>query len=61
MQIVVAAIAVLGGAAAIVFIGSLGLSGWLNAAIVIPLVLLVVYSLARIRAKETARQNDIGK
>ena len=61
MQVVVAAIAVLGGAATIIFISSLRLGGWLNAAILIPLVLLVVYSLARIGAKKTAQENDIGK
>jgi len=60
MQVTIAGIAVFGGAAAIVFLSSLDLSGWLKVAIVIPLVLLVVYSLARIHPKETTSEKDIG-
>jgi hypothetical protein len=53
MQVIFAGICVFGGAATIMFISSLDLSGWLKASIIVPLVFLVVYSLARIQPKET--------
>ena len=48
MNIVIAVICVFGTAAAIIFISSLELGAWLKAGIVTPLVLLAVYSMARI-------------
>jgi hypothetical protein len=40
---------------------TLALGGWVKAAIVIPLLFLVVYSLARIQPKETASERESGK
>jgi hypothetical protein len=52
MQWIFAAICFLGAVAAMIFVKSLDLGGGLKVAIIIPLVFLVVYSLARIKSKK---------
>jgi hypothetical protein len=52
MQYIFAGICFSGTIATMVFLSSLHLGGWLTAAILIPLVFLVVYSLARIQPKK---------
>jgi len=61
MQYIFAGICLFGTVAAMVFLSSLHLGGGLTAAIVIPLIFLVVYSLARIHPKETKSEKDAGK
>lgn len=53
MNVIIAIVCVLGTAGGIVFVSTLGLSGWLKAAIVAPVVLLAVYGMARIQPKES--------
>ena len=53
MQFIFAGISILIFFVATVNLGPMDLGGWLKAAIIIPLVLLVVYSMARIVPKET--------
>jgi hypothetical protein len=53
MQMIFSGICILVFFVTTVNLGPLDLSGWLKAAIIIPLVFLVVYSLARIQPKET--------
>jgi hypothetical protein len=52
MSIMFAIICVLGSAATIIFLSTLGIGGWFKAAIIVPVVLLAVYSMARIPPKE---------
>jgi hypothetical protein len=52
MNVIIAIICVLGAAGGIVLVSALDLGGWLKAAIVVPVVLLAVYSMARIQPKE---------
>jgi membrane protein implicated in regulation of membrane protease activity len=61
MQYIFAGICLFGAVATMVFLRFLHLGGWLTAAILIPLVLLAVYSLARIQPKETKSEKDTGK
>ena len=61
MQYIFAGICLFGAVAAMVFLSSLHLGGWLTAAILIPVVLLVVYSMARIQPKEPKSEKDTGK
>jgi hypothetical protein len=61
MQSIFAGICILVFFVTTVSLGSLNLGGWLKAAIVIPLVFLVVYSLARIQPKETTSGKRVGK
>jgi amino acid transporter len=61
MQLIFAGISILIFFVATVSLGPLDLSGWLKAAIVVPLVFLVVYSMARIMPKETTSKTDTGK
>jgi uncharacterized membrane-anchored protein len=53
MNIFFAVISVVGTAVTIMLVSTLGLGGWLNAVIVVPLVIFAVYSMARIQPKET--------
>ena len=53
MNVIIAIICVLGAAGGIILVSALDLGGWLKAAIVVPAVLLAVYSMARIQSKET--------
>lgn len=61
MQYVFVAICFFGAVAAMLFIKSLNLSAGLTAVIVVPLVLLVIYSMARIKPKESETVNQIAK
>lgn len=58
MSIVIAVFCVLGTAMMIVFLSSLELGVGITAAIVAPLVLLAVYSMARIQTRETQQQEE---
>ena len=51
MQIVFAVIALIVFFATIVSLGNVDMGNWLKAAVVVPLLFLVVYSLARIQPK----------
>ncbi len=61
MNIIFAVISVIGTSAAIMLVSTLGLGGWLNAIIIVPLVLFAVYSMARIQPKETLSEKIPGK
>ncbi len=52
MNVIIAIICVLGSAATIILTSMLELGTWLKAAIVVPAVLIAVYSMARIQPKE---------
>ena len=52
MNVIIAVVCVLGAGGGIMLVSTLGLSTWLKAAIVAPMVLLAVYSMARIQPKE---------
>jgi len=52
MDIIIAIICVFGAAATIMLVSTLGLGIWLKAAIIVPVVFLAVYSMARIQPKE---------
>jgi hypothetical protein len=51
MQIIFAGISIAVFLVTSITVGSMKMGGWLNVAIIIPLVFLVVYSLARIQPK----------
>ena len=61
MDIIIAIICVSGAAATIVFVSFLSWGGWLKAAILVPMVFLAVYSMARIPPKEPKSEKDAGK
>ena len=62
MNIFFAIICVFGATATIMLVSTLDLGGLLKAAIVIPMVLLAVYSMARIPPKEPeAEKKNTGK
>jgi hypothetical protein len=61
MQIVIAIISVFGGAAIIMFLSTLKITGGVKVAIIIPIVFLIVYSMARIQSKEPKSEKDAGK
>jgi amino acid transporter len=61
MQFIFAGICILVFFVTTVNLGPLDLGGWLKAAIIIPLVFLVVYSLARIHPKEPEAEQDTDK
>jgi hypothetical protein len=52
MQIIFAGVSLLIFFVTIINVGPMNLGVWLKAAIIVPLVFLVVYSLARIQPKE---------
>ena len=58
MSIVIAVFCVLGTAAMIVFLSSLELGVGITAAIVAPLVLLAVYSMARIQPQASRQEEE---
>ncbi len=47
--------------AAMFLIKTLDLNAWLTASLVLPLVLLVIYSMARIESKEESLKRETGK
>jgi len=53
MQVILAIIGVFGAAGIIMFLSTLDMGGGIKAAIVIPVVLIAVYGMARIQPKET--------
>lgn len=53
MQIIFAGICIVGAIVGMIFVKSLDLNGGLTIAIIIPLVFLVIYSLARIKPQKT--------
>jgi hypothetical protein len=61
MQTIFAGIVFVGTVATIVFVKSLDLGAWLTIAIVVPLVFLVVYSLARISPRKPEGKKDTWK
>lgn len=61
MQVIFSGICILVFFVTTVNVGPLDLNGWLKAAIIIPLVFLVVYGLARIQTKKPAAEKDTGK
>ena len=61
MQVIFAGISILIFFVTTVSLSTLTLSGWLKAAIIIPLVFLVVYSLARIQPKKLEVEKDTNK
>ncbi|MCE5264125.1 MAG: hypothetical protein LLG97_11395 [Deltaproteobacteria bacterium] len=58
MQIIFAGISLLVFLVVTITLSSMKMGGWLNSAIIIPLVFLVVYSLARIQPKEHRSENE---
>lgn len=61
MNIFFAIIGVLGAAATIMLVSSLDLGGLLKAAIIIPMVLFAVYSMARIPSREQETEKSAEK
>jgi hypothetical protein len=61
MQVIFVGICFIGAVAAMIFVKSLDLNAGLKVAIIIPLVILVVYSLARIKPKKPAAEKDTWK
>jgi hypothetical protein len=53
MQVIIALIGVLGAAGIIIFLSTIDMGGGIKAAIIIAVVLIAVYSMARIQPKET--------
>jgi hypothetical protein len=60
MQVIIAIICVFGAAAAIIFLSSLTMNGVVRIAIVALVVLIAVYSMARIQTKESKAEQDNG-
>ena len=58
MQVIIAIIGVFGAAAVIIFLSSLAMNGVVKVAIVALVVLIAVYSMARIQPKES-RPEDV--
>jgi heme A synthase len=61
MQFIFVGICILVFFLTVVNVSPLNLGGWLNAAILTPLVLLVVYSMARIKPKKPEAKKDSNK
>ncbi len=61
MQIIIAGIAIFGTVGIIIFLSSVEISGAVKTPIIILLVLLAVYSMARIQPKETRPERDTRK
>ena len=61
MQIILAIISVLGAAGIIMLTSTLDIGGGVKAAIVTLVVLIAVYSMARIQPKATNPEKDTGK
>ena len=61
MQVIIAIICVFGAAAVIIFLSSLAMNGVVKVAIVALVVLIAVYSMARIQPKESKAEQDNGK
>jgi len=61
MQVIIASIAVFGAVGTIIFLSFQDMNGGVKVAIVALVVLIAVYSMARIQPKETKSEKDTGK
>jgi predicted benzoate:H+ symporter BenE len=61
MQVIIAGIAVLGAVGTIIFLSFQDMNGGVKAALVTLTVFIAVYSLARIKPKETTSEKDTNK
>lgn len=61
MQVIIGVIGVLGGAAVILLLSALDIGGGVKAVIIPVVVLIAVYSMARIQPKETKSEQDTEK
>jgi hypothetical protein len=61
MQVIIAGICVLGAAGTIIFLSTLHIGGAIKVPIVIVVVLIAVYSMARIQPREPKSGKDSGK
>jgi hypothetical protein len=61
MRYIFVGICFFGLIATLVYLGPLDMSGWLKAAITIPMVILLLYSLAMMLPEETNAGKDTGK
>jgi len=61
MQLFFAGICFFGLVVGIIFVKSQDLGAWLTIAIIVPLVILVVFSLARIQSKKPQTEKDTKK
>lgn len=61
MQVIIAGITVLGAVGAIMFLSFQDMNGWVKAALVALVVFIAVYSMARIKPKETTSKKDTNK
>jgi hypothetical protein len=61
MQFLFAGICFFGAVATMIFVKSMDLNAGLKVAIIIPLVFLVIYSLARIKPKKREAKQDTNK
>ena len=60
MQVILAVIGVLGAAGIIIFLRTIDMGGGIKAAIIIAVVLMAVYSMARIQPKATSPEEIPG-
>lgn len=61
MQVIIAVIALVAAVGTIIFLGSLDINGAVKAALVAMVVLIAVFSMARIQPKETTSENTAKK
>lgn len=61
MQVIIAGIAVLGAVGTIIFLSFIDMNGGVKAALVALMVFIAVYSMARIKTKETTSGKDTNK
>ena len=61
MQIIIGVIGVFGSAGVILLLSTLNISGGIKAVVIPVVVLIAVYSMARIQPKETKSEQDIEK
>ena len=61
MLVIIASIAVFGAVGTIIFLSFQDMNGGVKVAIVALVVLIAVYSMARIQPKETKSEKDTGK
>ena len=61
MQVIIGIIGVFGAVAIIILLSSLDMGGGIKAAIIVLVVFIAVYSMARIQPKETTSEKDTGK
>ena len=58
MQVIIGVIGVFGGAGVIMLLSNLNIGGGIKAVIISVVVILAVYSMARIKPKETKSEQD---